>query len=121
MGTKRTVKAQMGGGMFIAGIILALPGALLIMQGAVERGLGLELIPAVLIIGGLRLNKSESNVKAQVGDGMFVAGIVFALLGVLSIVQGAVEGGLVVEMISAVLIIGGLGLKKSGSNEAPSS
>ena len=61
MGTKQGVKGQVGGGLFVAGIILALPGVSQILQGAVLAGVGLELIPAALIIGGLRLKKSGSN------------------------------------------------------------
>jgi len=61
MGTKQGVKGQGGGGLFVAGIILALPGVSQILQGAVLAGVGLELIPAALIIGGLRLKKSGSN------------------------------------------------------------
>jgi hypothetical protein len=60
METKPSVKAQVGGGLFIAGIILALPGVSRILQGAVLAGLLLELIPAALIIGGLRLKRSGS-------------------------------------------------------------
>ena len=37
------------------------PGVSQILQGAVLAGVGLELIPAALIIGGLRLKKSGSN------------------------------------------------------------
>ena len=58
MGTKQAAKAQVGGGLFVAGMVLALPGVFQVLQGAVLAGLGLELIPAALIIGGLRLKKS---------------------------------------------------------------
>ena len=58
MGTKQSGKAQVGGGLLVAGIILALPGLSQLFQGAVLAGLGLELIPTALIIGGLRLRKS---------------------------------------------------------------
>ena len=61
MGTKQSAKAQVGTGLFVAGMILALPGVSQIIQGAILAALGLELIPAALIIGGLRLKKSGSN------------------------------------------------------------
>ena len=61
MGTKQSGKAQVGGGLLVAGIILALPGLSQLFQGAVLAGLGLELIPTALIIGGLRLRKVGRN------------------------------------------------------------
>ena len=61
MGTKQGVKEQVENGLVVAGIVLALPGVSQILQGAVLVGVGLELIPAALIIGGLRLKKSGSH------------------------------------------------------------
>jgi hypothetical protein len=58
MAVKQSAKAQVGGGLFVAGIVLALPGVAQIAQGAVGAGLAFELIPAALIVGGLRLKKS---------------------------------------------------------------
>jgi hypothetical protein len=56
--TKPSVKVQVGGGLFIAGLILALPGLAQLLRGDVAGALGLELIPAVMIIAGRRLKRS---------------------------------------------------------------
>jgi hypothetical protein len=64
MAVKQSAKAQVGGGLFVGGILLAFPGVVQIAQGAVGAGLALELIPAALIIGGHRLKKSGKREAA---------------------------------------------------------
>jgi hypothetical protein len=61
MAVKQGAKAQVGGGLIVAGILLALRGVVQIVQGAVGAGLALELIPAALIMGGRRLKKSGES------------------------------------------------------------
>ena len=63
MAAKQGARAQVGRGLLVAGVILALPGAVQMAQGAVGAGLALELIPAALIIGGLRLKNSGERAR----------------------------------------------------------
>ena len=60
MATERTVRSQVGGGMIVAGLVLAIPGAVAILQGA-AAGLLLLVIPAALVFGGLRMKKRANN------------------------------------------------------------
>lgn len=56
---------------------------------------------------------SEKSVKSQVGMGLIIAGVILAFPGVSLVLRGEVSQGLMLLVIPAALVIGGLFLKKS--------
>jgi hypothetical protein len=61
MAAKPSVKAQVGRGLLIAGVILAVPGAIALIQGGEPSALLLEIIPAALVVAGIRMKGSGSR------------------------------------------------------------
>ena len=65
MAVKRSVKEQVGNGLLIAGVILAVPGATAMIQGAGPSALLFEVIPAALVVTGIRMKRSGSTQETR--------------------------------------------------------